>query len=92
MARARGDLFDGDDEKRKREEEEELLRRKEREKGVWDGHTATKAATQDKYSTNVNFDEQIAAIHKAKGLGAYVSLRSVTRRRRLLTLVFVSAG
>ncbi|KAF8321656.1 hypothetical protein DL93DRAFT_2093642 [Clavulina sp. PMI_390] len=70
LARARGDLFDGDDEKRQREAEEEALRRKEREKGVWDGHTATKASTQDKYSTNVNFDEQIAAIHRAKGLGA----------------------
>lgn len=46
-----------------------MLRRKERERGVWDGHTASKATTQDKYATNVNFDEQIAAIHKAKGLG-----------------------
>ncbi|KAF9521059.1 hypothetical protein BS47DRAFT_1370221 [Hydnum rufescens UP504] len=69
LARARADLFDGDDEKRKREEEEENLRRKEREKAVWDGHTASKANTLDKYQTNVNFDEQIAAIHKAHGLG-----------------------
>ena len=36
---------------------------------VWDGHTASKANTLDKFSTNVNFDEQIAAIHRAKGLG-----------------------
>ena len=36
---------------------------------VWDGHTASKANTLDKFSTNVNFDEQIAAIRRAKGLG-----------------------
>ncbi|OBZ75193.1 Splicing factor 3A subunit 1 [Grifola frondosa] len=41
----------------------------EREKVVWDGHTASKANTLDKFSTNVNFDEQIAAIHRSKGLG-----------------------
>jgi len=42
---------------------------REREKVVWDGHTASKANTLDKFSTNVNFDEQIAAIHRSKGLG-----------------------
>ncbi|KAH9977204.1 Pre-mRNA splicing factor PRP21 like protein-domain-containing protein [Lactifluus volemus] len=71
LARTRVDIFgtETDEERRKREEEEERERRKEREKVVWDGHTATKAGTIDKYSTNVNFDEQIAAIHRAKGLG-----------------------
>ncbi|KAF9050687.1 hypothetical protein BDZ89DRAFT_940258 [Hymenopellis radicata] len=71
LARTRVDIFgaEADEERRKREEEEERERRKEREKGVWDGHTASKANTLDKYSTNVNFDEQIAAIHRAKGLG-----------------------
>ncbi|KAH9053850.1 Pre-mRNA splicing factor PRP21 like protein-domain-containing protein [Lactarius vividus] len=71
LARTRVDIFgtETDEERRKREEEEERERRKEREKVVWDGHTATKAGTLDKYSTNVNFDEQIAAIHRAKGLG-----------------------
>jgi len=69
LARTRVDLFDADEDKRKREEEEELAKRKEREKVVWDGHTASKANTLDKFQTNVNFDEQIAAIHKAKGLG-----------------------
>ena len=75
LARTRVDIFgtETDEERRKREEEEERERRKEREKVVWDGHTATKAGTLDKYSTNVNFDEQIAAIHRAKGLGPYVS-------------------
>ncbi|THH14717.1 hypothetical protein EW146_g5648 [Bondarzewia mesenterica] len=71
LARTRVDIFgaEADEERRKREEEEEKERRKEREKVVWDGHTASKANTLDKYSTNVNFDEQIAAIHRAKGLG-----------------------
>ena len=71
LAHKRVDIFgaEADEEKRKKEEEEERLRRREREKVVWDGHTASKANTLDKYSTNVNFDEQIAAIHRAKGLG-----------------------
>ncbi|KAI0078180.1 hypothetical protein K474DRAFT_1660836 [Panus rudis PR-1116 ss-1] len=71
LARTRVDIFgaEEDEEKRKKEEEEERARRREREKVVWDGHTATKATTLDKFSTNVNFDEQIAAIHRAKGLG-----------------------
>ena len=70
LARARVDIFgtEVDEEKRKREEEEELKRRKEREKNVWDGHTASKDRTLDKYQSNVNFEEQIAAIHRAKGL------------------------
>ena len=80
LARTRVDIFgtETDEERRKREEEEERERRKEREKVVWDGHTATKAGTLDKYSTNVNFDEQIAAIHRAKGLGPYVSFQLPT--------------
>jgi len=80
LARTRVDIFgtETDEERRKREEEEERERRKEREKVVWDGHTATKAGTLDKYSTNVNFDEQIAAIHRAKGLGPYVISRCLT--------------
>ena len=74
LARTRVDIFgaEADEEKRKKEEEEERLRRREREKVVWDGHTASKANTLDKFSSNVNFDEQIAAIHRAKGLGPYV--------------------
>ncbi|KAI9457747.1 hypothetical protein BJY52DRAFT_1223670 [Lactarius psammicola] len=49
--------------------EEERERLKEWDKVVRDGHIATKAGTLDKYSKNVNFDEQIAAIRRAKGLG-----------------------
>jgi splicing factor 3A subunit 1 len=71
LARTRVDIFgaEEDEEKRKKEEEEERLKRREREKVVWDGHTASKANTLDKFSTNSNIDEQIAAIHRAKGLG-----------------------
>ena len=71
LARTRVDIFgtETDEERRKQEEALEREKRKEREKVVWDGHTATKVSTMDKYSTNVNFDEQIAAIHRAKGLG-----------------------
>ena len=85
LARTRVDIFgtETDEERRKREEEAERDRRKEREKVVWDGHTATKAGTLDKYSTNVNFDEQIAAIHRAKGLGPYVSVLCLPRFKKL---------
>ncbi|TCD66460.1 SF3a splicing factor complex subunit [Steccherinum ochraceum] len=71
LARTRVDIFgaEEDEEKRKKEEEEERLKRREREKLVWDGHTASKANTLDKFATNNNFDEQIAAIHRSKGLG-----------------------
>ncbi|KAI0747909.1 Pre-mRNA splicing factor PRP21 like protein-domain-containing protein [Daedaleopsis nitida] len=71
LARTRVDIFgaEAEEEKRKKEEEEERLRRREREKVVWDGHTASKANTLDKFSMNSNIDEQIAAIHRAKGLG-----------------------
>lgn len=87
LARTRVDIFgtETDEERRKREEEEERERRKEREKVVWDGHTATKAGTLDKYSTNVNFDEQIAAIHRAKGLGPYVISPAIWRVMTELT-------
>lgn len=63
----------GDDESdeaaRKRIEAENEVRRKEREKIAWDGYTATKEGTVNKFQNNVNFDEQIASIWKAKGLG-----------------------
>jgi len=36
---------------------------------VWDGHTNSKAATLEKFQTNINFDDQINAIHRAHGLG-----------------------
>lgn len=70
LARKRPDMFGAEEteELRRKEEEAELARRKEREKVVWDGHTASKVGTMDKYQTNVNLEEQIAAIHRSKGL------------------------
>ena len=70
LARARVDIFgtEADEEARKREEAEQAAKRKEREKVVWDGHTASKDKILDKFQSNVNFEEQIAAIHRAKGL------------------------
>ena len=47
-------------------------------KGCLECHTATKAGTLSKYPINVNFNEQIAAIHCAKGLGLYVLSISLT--------------
>ena len=75
LARTRVDIFgtETDEERRKKEEALEREKRKEREKVVWDGHTASKLNTLDKFSRNVNTDEQIAAIHRAKGLGPSVS-------------------
>ena len=78
LARARVDIF-GDEEDeaaRDRERQEQEASAKQREKNVWDGHTASKTSTMEKYQSSVNFDEQIAAIHRAKGL-TYVSSRDV---------------
>lgn len=91
LARTRVDIFgaEADEEMRKKEEEEERLRRREREKVVWDGHTASKANTLDKFSSNVNFDEQIAAIHRAKGLGPYVPPSGVYSFLEYLTVLII---
>ncbi|CAE6411549.1 unnamed protein product [Rhizoctonia solani] len=73
LARTRTDIFgaEAEEEARKKEAVEEQARRREREKVVWDGHTASKAGTLDKFQSNANLEEQIAAIHKAKlGIGA----------------------
>jgi splicing factor 3A subunit 1 len=73
LARTRTDIFgaEAEEEARKKEAAEEQARRREREKVVWDGHTASKAGTLDKFQSSANLEEQIAAIHKAKlGIGA----------------------
>ncbi|CAA7267643.1 unnamed protein product [Cyclocybe aegerita] len=71
LAATRVDIFgtETDEERRRQEEAIEREKRREREKVVWDGHTASKAGIMDKYSMNANLDEQIAAIHRAKGVG-----------------------
>ncbi|CDZ97348.1 Splicing factor 3a, subunit 1 [Phaffia rhodozyma] len=70
LASARTDMFGSteDEQARKVREEQEKLQRREREKMGWDGQSSTKVSTMDKFQQNANFDEQIAAIHKAKGL------------------------
>ncbi|KAG8916167.1 SF3a splicing factor complex subunit [Tulasnella sp. 418] len=68
LARVFGD-DESDEAARKKIEAEAEARRKEREKVAWDGHTASKAGVVDKFQSNVNFEEQIASIWKAKGLG-----------------------
>lgn len=70
LARARTDMFGDelDEAARAREKAEQEAYAKEREKNVWDGHTASRLTTLEKYQTSVNFDEQIAAIHRSKGL------------------------
>ncbi|KAG8883112.1 SF3a splicing factor complex subunit [Tulasnella sp. 331] len=60
---------ESDEAARKRIEAENDIRSKEKLKIAWDGFTATKEGTVNKYQNNVNFDEQIASIWKAKGLG-----------------------
>jgi splicing factor 3A subunit 1 len=74
LAKARVDIFgtEVDEEKRRREEEAERERRKEREKNVWDGHTASKDKTLNVYQSHNNLEEQIANLHRTKGLTAYV--------------------
>ncbi|KZO95146.1 hypothetical protein CALVIDRAFT_538290 [Calocera viscosa TUFC12733] len=71
LARTRVDIFGADEDEaaRKVEEEAEKARAREREKIVWDGHTASKESTAGKFQSNINFEEQISAIHRSKGLG-----------------------
>ena len=77
LARARVDIFgdEQDEVARQQEKAQQEAQAKECEKNVWDGHTASKLTTLEKYQTNVNFDEQIAAIHRAKGLTCVPVLR-----------------
>lgn len=72
LTRERPDIFGAsitEEEERKRAEEERQ-RAKEREKSVWDGHAASSRSVTDKFQSNVNFDDQIAALHRSKGLVA----------------------
>ncbi|KAK4048997.1 SF3a splicing factor complex subunit [Microbotryomycetes sp. JL221] len=70
LAAHRPDIFGGsaNDQDIKRRQEELLAQSKAREAHVWDGHTATKEAVQSRYQANANFQEQIEALHRAKGL------------------------
>lgn len=71
MAANRPDIFGsgqaGHDEEARRMQEA-AAKSKAREKDVWDGHTATKDSVTNRYQTGANLDEQIEALHRAKGL------------------------
>lgn len=70
LANARTDMFgnDLDEDARKLQEDAERARRKEKERVIWDGHTASKETTLNKFAQQSNLDEQIAAIHKKAGV------------------------
>jgi splicing factor 3A subunit 1 len=71
IASKRSDIFSTtqeDEERRKKQEEEERIRKREREKVVWDGHTASALSTAERFQSGADLDAQIAALHRAKGL------------------------
>ncbi|KAE9398658.1 hypothetical protein BT96DRAFT_1106001, partial [Gymnopus androsaceus JB14] len=75
LARPRVDIFGAevDEERRKREEEEE----REREgKGCLGWSYCLKGQYSGQVLPNVNFDEQIAATHRSKGLRPYTASQS----------------
>lgn len=76
IASKRSDIFattQEDEARRRKAEEEEALRKREREKAVWDGYTSSAIQTTERFQSGANLDEQIAALHKAKGLTAVES-------------------
>ena len=70
LANARTDLFGDeiDEVERRRREEEEKTRRREREKIIWDGHTASASKTETTFQTQFNLDDQIKKMHSRMGL------------------------
>lgn len=70
LAAARTDLFGDeiDEAERRRREEEERQKRRDREKIIWDGHTASAAKTTDTFQTKFSLDEQIKKMHSRIGL------------------------
>ncbi|KAG9290545.1 hypothetical protein G9A89_020915 [Geosiphon pyriformis] len=66
----RSDIFGTEETEigRKIGEEEEKRKRIEKEKVVWDGHTASINMATQRAAAGVSIDEQIAAIHRSKGL------------------------
>ena len=70
LAANRADIFGtgGDNEIRNQADIAARALQNEREKNVWDGHTASKESTTDRFREGANLDEQIQAIHRAKGL------------------------
>ena len=70
LASARTDLFGDeiDEAERKRREEEENTRRKDREKIIWDGHTASASKTETTFQSQFTLDDQIKKMHTRMGL------------------------
>jgi splicing factor 3A subunit 1 len=70
LAAARTDLFgdETDEAARKAREEEALKQRREREKIIWDGHTASAQKTTDTFQSQFTLDEQIRKMHSQMGL------------------------
>ena len=70
LASARTDLFgdEMDEETRKKREEEEKQKRRDREKIIWDGHTASAAKTADTFQSQFNVDDQIRKMHSRIGV------------------------
>lgn len=71
IASRRSDIFavtQEDEARRRKAEEEEALRKRERETNVWDGYTSSAISTAERFQSGANLDQQIAALHKAKGL------------------------
>ncbi|GAA5860880.1 hypothetical protein JCM3774_003173 [Rhodotorula dairenensis] len=69
IAAHRPDIFgENIGEAEKKRQAEELAKSRAREKNVWDGHAASKETTTMRYQQTANYDDQIAALHRAKGL------------------------
>lgn len=70
LASARTDLF-GDEEDeatRRQREEEDARKRKEREKLVWDGHTASASTTQETFESKFSAEDQRRRAQEAAGI------------------------
>ena len=81
LARKRSDIFStagmSEAEKAKAAQEEIRRKTKEREAVVWDGHVASGELTTNRFQTGANLNQQIEAIHRAKGLTACVRFSDV---------------
>jgi splicing factor 3A subunit 1 len=64
----RSDIFGSDETEIGRKVGDELEAAREKEKVVWDGHTASINIASQRAAQGATIEEQIAAIHRAKGL------------------------
>ncbi|KAI0212588.1 Splicing factor 3A subunit 1 [Lamellibrachia satsuma] len=68
LAERRTDIFGYGTEEKKIGEKIGEEEKRQREKIIWDGHTASMEKVTQKARENISISEQIAVIHKAKGL------------------------